>query len=52
MGESPFPRAFTAARGAGVLLRVVGCGHFAEGDKLVVEDVPAHGVTAADGGGS
>jgi MOSC domain-containing protein YiiM len=47
MGDPLFPRAFSAARRPGVLLRVVERGQVQVGDPVLVEHVPGHGVTAS-----
>lgn len=46
MGDRLFPRRFVAAGRPGVLLRVLTQGSLQAGDSLVVEQRPAHGITA------
>lgn len=48
MGDRLFPRAFTAARRPGVMLRVLQAGHLQAGDEVVLGHRPSHGVTAAE----
>lgn len=48
MGDAKFPRAFSAARRPGVLLRVIQPGILRAGDLIEIGAPPAHGITALD----